>query len=63
MSDDLHALDRDGALAEATAGAAPATRRALLRTLAAAGLVGSPRSSPPRAAPRRRASRRATSRS
>jgi Ferritin-like domain len=41
MSDDLHALDRDDALAEALAGAVPATRGRLLRTLAAAGLVGS----------------------
>ena len=41
MSDDLHALDRDGALAEAMAATAPATRRAALRSLAAAGLVGS----------------------
>jgi Ferritin-like domain len=41
MSDDLRALDRDGALAEAMAAAAPSTRRTALRTLAAAGLVGS----------------------
>jgi Ferritin-like domain len=41
MSDDLRALDRDGALAEAITATAPATRRAVLKTLAAAGLVGS----------------------
>jgi Ferritin-like domain len=40
MSDELHALDRDDALAE-TLGAAPATRGRLLRGLAAAGLIGS----------------------
>jgi hypothetical protein len=38
MSDDL---DRDGALAEALGPLAPSTRRAALRTLAAAGLMGS----------------------
>jgi Ferritin-like domain len=41
MSDDLQALDRDGALAEAMAATAPTTRRAALKSLAAAGLVGS----------------------
>jgi hypothetical protein len=41
MSDDLHAFDRDGALAETMAATAPTTRRAALQTLAAAGLVGS----------------------
>jgi hypothetical protein len=41
MSDDLRPLDRDGALAEAIGPLAPTTRRALLRTLAAAGLVTS----------------------
>jgi Ferritin-like domain len=41
MSDDLHTLDCDGALAEAMAATAPTTRRAALRALAAAGLVGS----------------------
>lgn len=41
MSDDLRALDRDGALAEAMAAAAPTTRRTALKALAAAGLVGS----------------------
>jgi rubrerythrin len=41
MSDDLPALDRDGALAEAMTAAAPTTRRATLRALAAAGLFGS----------------------
>jgi Ferritin-like domain len=41
MNDDLHALDRDGALEEAVAGVTPATRARLLRTLAAAGLAGS----------------------
>ncbi len=40
MSDDLHALDRDDALAEAAAGVRPATRARMLRTLAAAGLAG-----------------------
>jgi hypothetical protein len=41
MSPDLHGLDRDDALAEAVAGAGPATRGRLLRTLVAAGLIGS----------------------
>jgi hypothetical protein len=41
MSDDLYALDRDGALAEAMAATAPTTRRTALQALAAAGLVGS----------------------
>jgi Ferritin-like domain len=41
MSDDLRALDRDGALAGAMDAAAPTTRRAALKALAAAGLVGS----------------------
>lgn len=41
MSDELHAVDRDDALAEVLAGAVPATRGRLLRTLAAAGLIGS----------------------
>ena len=41
MNDDLHALDRDGALADAMAATAPTTRRAALQALAAAGLVGS----------------------
>ncbi len=41
MSDDLGRLDRDGALADALGPLAPATRRTVLRTLAAAGLVGS----------------------
>jgi len=40
MSDDLDRLDRDGALAEALGPLGPATRRRVLRTLAAAGLVG-----------------------
>ncbi len=41
MSDDLGRLDRDGALADALGPFAPATRRTVLRTLAAAGLIGS----------------------
>jgi Ferritin-like domain len=41
MSDDLDRLDRDGALAEALGPLAPASRRTVLRTLAAAGLIGS----------------------
>jgi hypothetical protein len=41
MSDDLTRLDRDGALAESLDPLAPATRRTVLRTLAAAGLIGS----------------------
>ena len=41
MSDDLRALDRDDALVEAMAATGPTTRRAVLKTLAAAGLVGS----------------------
>jgi hypothetical protein len=40
MSDHRSPLDRDGALTEAIGPMAPATRRALLRTLAAAGLIG-----------------------
>ena len=40
MSDDLARLDRDGALAEALGPLGPATRRRVLRTLAAAGLIG-----------------------
>jgi len=40
MSDDLDRLDRDGALAEALGPLGPATRRRVLRTLAAAGLIG-----------------------
>lgn len=40
MSDDLGRLDRDGALAEALGPLGPATRRSVLRTLAAAGLIG-----------------------
>jgi rubrerythrin len=39
MSDDLSPFDRDGALTEAIAPMAPTTRRALLRALAAAGLI------------------------
>jgi ferritin-like protein len=41
MSDDLDRLDRDGALAESLDPLAPSTRRTVLRTLAAAGLIGS----------------------
>jgi hypothetical protein len=41
MSDDLERLDRDGALAESLGPLAPSTRRTVLRTLAAAGLIGS----------------------
>lgn len=41
MSDDLVRLDRDGALAEALGPLGRATRRRVLRTLAAAGLIGS----------------------
>jgi Ferritin-like domain len=41
MSDDLGHLDRDGALADTLGPFAPATRRTVLRTLAAAGLIGS----------------------
>ena len=41
MSDDLDHLDRDGALTEALGPLAPASRRTVLRTLAAAGLIGS----------------------
>jgi ferritin-like protein len=41
MSDDLDRLDRDGALAETLAPLPPATRRTVLRILAAAGLIGS----------------------
>ncbi|HEX5250955.1 MAG TPA: ferritin-like domain-containing protein [Gaiellales bacterium] len=41
MSDDLVRLDRDGALAEALGPLGQATRRRVLRTLAAAGLIGS----------------------
>lgn len=39
MSDDVSPFDRDGALTEAIAPMAPSTRRALLRALAAAGLI------------------------
>jgi hypothetical protein len=41
MSDDLDRLDRDGALADALGPLASSTRRRVLRTLAAAGLIGS----------------------
>jgi hypothetical protein len=41
MTDDCRAFDRDGALSETIAPMSPGTRRALLRTLAAAGLAGS----------------------
>jgi len=41
MSDELGRLDRDGALAEALGPLGAATRRRVLRTLAAAGLIGS----------------------
>jgi hypothetical protein len=41
MTDDLHRIDRDDALAEVLAGAPPTTRGRLLRVLAAAGLIGS----------------------
>ena len=41
MSDDLEHLDRDGALAEALGPLGPVTRRRVLRTLAAAGLIAS----------------------
>jgi Ferritin-like domain len=41
MSDDLRAFDRDEALVEAMAATGPTTRRTVLKTLAAAGLVGS----------------------
>jgi hypothetical protein len=41
VSDDLDRLDRDGALAESLGPLAPSTRRTVLRTLAAAGLIGS----------------------
>ena len=40
MSDGLDRLDRDGALAESLDPLAPSTRRTVLRTLAAAGLIG-----------------------
>ena len=40
MSDGLDRLDRDGALAEALGSLGSATRRRVLRTLAAAGLIG-----------------------
>jgi hypothetical protein len=40
MSDDLGRLDRDGALTEALGPLGPATRLSVLRTLAAAGLIG-----------------------
>jgi hypothetical protein len=41
MTDDLDRLDRDGALADCVGSLAPSTRRTVLRTLAAAGLIGS----------------------
>jgi len=41
MTDDLERVDRDGALAEALGPLVPATRGRILRTLAAAGLIGS----------------------